>query len=212
MIVIDEPESWLLIRQPDHAALSERLMAAWVADGFPDRPRRDEILAATGAHDDGWIELELDPAWDPERARPYDFLTEPEERRHGLWPRAVDLVGRAHGPYAASLVARHAAYLSGVEAGPDTLDRDYAIVRDGDLLSLVACGAWGESTTMGGRRVRRVEGGLEVAPDPFGGARVPYRVPCRRIERRDYGSDEALREAIDAAAWTHLPGVAGGSA
>jgi len=53
MIVQTTETDFVLIRQPDHARLAARLMAAWQDGGLPANPRRETILASTAAHDDG---------------------------------------------------------------------------------------------------------------------------------------------------------------
>lgn len=47
-----------LITQPDHAALSARIMRHWHPDHFPDRPRKPSILHAIEDHDAGWAEID----------------------------------------------------------------------------------------------------------------------------------------------------------
>lgn len=107
MIVREDTDGLLLITQPDHARLAAALLAAWQGDGFPDRPTRPATLLATTHHDDGWVEEDRRPRWDPEQRRPYDFITLPHEPRQGIWRRAVPALG-ARSTYAAALVAQHA--------------------------------------------------------------------------------------------------------
>ncbi len=106
MIIQSHDRDLVLIRQRDHAALAGRLMAAWQADGLPDNPRRDAILIATAAHDDGWIEVDAAPTVDA-GGQPVDFITAPLAVKQGVWPRAVDALAWDQ-PYAAALVAQHA--------------------------------------------------------------------------------------------------------
>lgn len=107
MIVRHDGDGLLCISQPDHAALAATLMAAWRADGFPDRPTRDRVLTATRQHDLGWTEEDAVPRLNPDTGAPYDFVSAPVEVRQRLWPRAVDRLA-AEDPYVAALVAQHA--------------------------------------------------------------------------------------------------------
>ena len=107
MIVRDAGGEWLVITQPDHAALAGRLMAAWQADGLPARPTREAVLFATSQHDVGWQEEDARSQVDPLTRRPYDFMTLPGDRRQAVWPRAVRVLSQ-HSTYAAALVAQHA--------------------------------------------------------------------------------------------------------
>ncbi len=163
MIIRRFEDDLLLIAQVDHAALAARIMTAWRADGFPERPTRARVLEATDRHDLGWQIVDAAPSIDPETGRPYDFVGAPLDVRQGVWPRAVDQLA-SQDPYIAALVAHHAATVyrrflqtPGWEAffpnmerrrddllatqavGRDTFLRDYAIVAVGDLCSLVFC-------------------------------------------------------------------------
>ena len=74
MIVLPALEGLVLIRQPDHAALSERLMRAWQADGFPRRATRAAVLVAVREHDNGWLEPGRRPSRDGPFASDGDLL------------------------------------------------------------------------------------------------------------------------------------------
>lgn len=168
MIVRRLDADLLLIAQVDHAALAARIMIAWRADGFPERPTRARVLKATGQHDLGWQIVDAAPSIDAETGTPYGFVDAPIGVRQGVWPRALDRLA-PQDPYVAALVAQHAATVyrrfastPGWEAffpemerrrdellatqglDFDTLLHDYAIVGMGDLWSLVFCNNWQE--------------------------------------------------------------------
>jgi hypothetical protein len=107
MIVRQLGSDLLLITQPDHAALAARIMGAWRAGGFPDRPTRPRVLDATRLHDLGWQPVDAEPAIDPDSGTPYAFINAPLDVRQQLWPRAIDQLA-ARDPYVAALVAQHA--------------------------------------------------------------------------------------------------------
>jgi hypothetical protein len=106
MIVRRDGNDWLLMTQPDHAALAGRLMEAWRADGFADRPTRARVLRAVREHDDGWADEDAAMRVD-EAGNPYDYIKIPLPTRQGIWPRTVDRLA-ADDAYVAALVAQHA--------------------------------------------------------------------------------------------------------
>jgi hypothetical protein len=217
MIVREHGAALQLITQPDHAALSRRIMERWVADGFADAPRRAPILHAIGAHDDGWIEVDRAPIVDRASGRLADFVSAPAEIRRGIWPRGVARLGGDG--WAAALVAQHAIYiyrryradaswsaffaemeqLRGRFAGVagltlDELAADYLFLRIGDLISLSFCNEWGHTEQDFGYSIRCEGARVVVTPDPFDGTPVPITIPARELPNRIY------RDAADAAA------------
>ena len=216
MIVRPHGTSSLLITQPDHAALAARIMERWQADGFPVNPRRGEILRAVAEHDNGWIEFDAKPMLGADGAV-LDFSTVDGEVKRNVWPRAIARLARH--PYAAALVAHHAAhvyrryrtdgewvdffiametarraYLGIAGVAMDTMLGDYLFLRMGDLMSLAFCNAWTDiqKDDTGSVYAMRLDGDrLLVTPDPFGGTVVDLA-----IEGRESGTT-----GDDAAAW-----------
>ena len=226
----------LLVRQPDHAALAADLISAWTDGAFPVNPRRDRILAAARSHDDGWDDEDDAPLVGGDGA-PVDFITAPAEVKQRVWPRAIDQLEAAD-PYVAALVAQHALtvydhYASDPAWSPffatmaaararllarcdpavaAALESDYPFVRAADLLSLAFCNAWDKPAEYSGHRITVTPDGVAVSPDPFSGRLVPFRVPVRRIDRREYRDAADLRSAITAAAPEWIEGTARGVA
>jgi hypothetical protein len=228
VIVRAHGESLLLITQPDHAALSGRLMRAWTSDGLADSPRRDDILLAIREHDNGWREIDAAPLVDPSDGALLDFVHTPEEIKRGVWPRGVARLAPA--PYAAALVAEHAIHIYSAfrtdpawspffdemtrtrdehlarARGPavDDLRRDYAFLRLGDLFSLVFCRAWPDPPTADFGYAFELEGDdLVVSPDPFGGESIPLEITARVLPGRPFTSPNDAREAFtNAPVWT----------
>lgn len=171
MIVRRHGTDLLLVTQPDHAALSGRLMTAWRAHGFLDRASRARVLEATRRHDLGWETLDAAPTVDLESGEPHAFTNAPLDARRGLWFRAIDTLA-PEDPYVAALVAQHAltvyrrfaptpgwetffpqleqrrddlfASLADSAEAPalDLFLQDYVIVGLGDLFSLIFCNGW----------------------------------------------------------------------
>jgi Protein of unknown function (DUF3891) len=205
MIIRPNGSSRLAITQPDHAALAAHIVKSWRANGLSESPRRNEILLAIAEHDNGWREVDDRLLVDPATGAIQDFATASGEIRRGVWPRAVARLSAT--PYAAALVAHHAAHVYGrfrgdpdwmyffdeMEAARDRhlhalgiaraeLLNDYVFLRIGDLASLMFC----TGVTMAGEfgYSARLEDGeqLVITPDPFGGADIPLSIDAREIE------------------------------
>jgi hypothetical protein len=236
VIIRSATDALLFITQPDHARLAAEAISYWTAEGFANHPRRDVILLAAREHDNGWIEE--DGATHVDGAgTPLDFVSVPVQVRHRIWPRAVDrMAGRSQ--YAAALIAQHSlaiysttrtdpgwaeffdlmtarrdALMAALDVDMPTLEADYAFVNAADRISLAFCTGWHVPLESYGRRI--ILGGqntVEIAPDPFGGARVPLRIRARRLPKRSYDSSCSLRGALDAAPVEWLTGFAIGAA
>ena len=235
MIVPPDDDSWLLIRQPDHAAMAADLLSPWAADGLPDRASRDVVLLAVREHDCGWAEEDDAPTVNPETGAPWDFIRLPTGRRQAVWFRAMRLL--ADRPHVAALVAHHAvtayarydgepewrdffrtmsqerdrrvADLATRTAGVtfDSFLRDYASLRTADLISLALCHGWQDRFELDYYKGQPEGAHLTLTPDPFAGAPVAWRVPARRLPRRPYTSDAELQSAYAAAPVEWLEGV-----
>jgi hypothetical protein len=226
----------LLIKQVDHAALAERIVAAWRLGGLPQSPRHDEILFATRRHDDGWIDEDSAPLVDPATGELLDYVHAPDDTRRGIWPRGVERLSAF--PYVAALVAQHALHLfERYRDDPDwlaffermerlravnltgalpprtegDLRDDYFFVRMADLLSLQFCDDWREPQRHGDFESRWDGARLTIAPDPFEGATVPMTVTARRVKRARFDARAAADAFADAELVT-IRGLAAGAA
>lgn len=210
-------------------------MAGWMADGFPDHPRRAAILLATREHDAGWADVDEAPIVEERTGRMLDFVRAPDEVRQGVWPRSVERLSQE--PYAAALVAQHAlhvyrdnraqpawagffAHMEDLRArhldaaAPLTLDdltRDYFFVRMGDLVSLFFANRWPGPRTEGDYVVRAADAEVGVAPDPFGGRSIPFTLRGRLMPSSPFASAADARAAFRAAPVVTLDAVAVGS-
>ena len=235
MIVRHENGDFLLVTQPDHAALSGRIMAAWRADGLPASPRRETVLLATREHDNGWTEVDHRPRLDAAGGRPQHFMNAPDATKQGIWLRGVRRL-EAVDPAAAALVAQHALALLDLHPPPgwerfrsamtaerdrilgngaydndlDALRADYRFVFLGDLISLVFCCKWSDVFRCENCTIARRGTTVRVAPDPFAGKTVELTVSARRLPARSYASDGALRAAFVRAPAVSLRGTARG--
>jgi hypothetical protein len=236
MIVRAEPSRTLLITQPDHAALAAVIMRGW-SHGLSQSPRRAEILLAVEQHDNGWRELDAEPAFDPATGRILDFVTLPLPVRQGVWSRGVERLSGT--PYAAALVAHHAlvAYrgqrqnaewaaffdelttlrdrhlASSDGATIEQLLHDYAYLRVADIASLRFCGAEINADTAEYGHALAVDGShLTFDPDPFEGRTVELRISARELEASSFASADELTRAWRAAPVRTLTGTVAGPA
>src|SRR5262245_55949659 len=104
MIVRRLTDRLQLITQPDHAHLAGTIMESCVA--LKAEPRRDAILRAVYAHDNGWLEEDQSPRRNPENGDVLDFVSAPLSVRHAVWPRALMRLG--NDAWTAALIAQHA--------------------------------------------------------------------------------------------------------
>jgi hypothetical protein len=182
------------ITQPDHAALAGRIMEAWRANGLPTSKRRDEILLAVSQHDNGWRETDAGFQLHPETGDIVDFMTVPDDIKRAVWSRGIRRL--SHTPYAAALVAHHAAHVYSryredpewaeffpeMEAIRDRLASrdevlaDYLFLRIGDLASLAFCTGTEMPSREFGYTVKFDGDVVTITPDPFEGAEVPLQI------------------------------------
>lgn len=110
MIVQDQGDQLILIRQTDHAALAGFFAREWGNNMFSrPEPHGSFLLAATD-HDNGWTEWEQKPRIDPATFLPYTYTSIPTADHIELYLRGIDrLVKTDH--YAGLLVSMHGAAL-----------------------------------------------------------------------------------------------------
>ena len=99
---------WLLIAQPDHAALSGTFAERWgSAHGpFPPVGGWEAVLYAAREHDNGWAEWEAAPTVDA-AGRPRNFLEMPVAEVLPVWRRGPRRAAE-YDPYSGLLVSLHA--------------------------------------------------------------------------------------------------------
>jgi hypothetical protein len=217
-----------LITQPDHAALSGRIMENWAP--LAGESRRASILLAIGEHDNGWTEPDQHPTIDA-NGRVVDFVNAPAKLKQDVWPRGVETL--AADPLAAALVAQHAitvydrfrgdpewtTFFAEMEiirdehraragVSQDVLAADYAFVRIGDLISLTFSMAWRDTQSYDGVTVR-LEGDRHVivTPPALDVPELPIEVVARQLRGEPFESDAEFREALDRAPTVMLQGV-----
>jgi Protein of unknown function (DUF3891) len=232
MIVRRAADRLQLITQPDHAQLAGTIMECCVA--LKAEPRRDAILHAIYAHDNGWLEEDQSPRLNPESGDIFDFVSAPLSVRQAVWPRGVMRLGKE--AWTAALIAQHAitvydrfrpnrewsAFFAGMEAERDArlevsrlplenLIADYRYVRLGDLISLTFCTGWRDDQRFGEHAIRLSGDHVIVSPDLFGGTTIPIDITAREIQSQRFESDAMLGAALRAANTIVLRGEVSGA-
>lgn len=184
MIVRRVDGNHYIIRQPDHARQSA-VIAAHLRDEFIGSPvYRREFLLATAHHDDGWFEWEKAPRLSSS-GLPLNFSEIDKGRHIGNWTRGIFSVLHELGPFAASLLARHAL--------PLVRDKGEEVVQYfNELLDHIEKRAWPELAATEARAVtNRASAALSLAD-------LVSLVPCA-----GWTEPQEL-ELIDEAGGTHM--------
>ena len=90
MIIREQGDQLLLIRQTDHAFLAGFLAKEWGNDEFPRPEPFESFCLAVGEHDNGWAEWELQPSLDEKSRMPYSFMSVPTDEHIGLYQRGIE--------------------------------------------------------------------------------------------------------------------------
>src|SRR6202022_1331968 len=107
MIVQEQSDELVLIRQTDHAVLSGFFAREWGNDLFR-RPELFESLRLGGSEPhNGRREWELQPQIDPKTRLPYTFMSLPTDVHIELYQRGIERVVKSD-RYAGLLVSMHA--------------------------------------------------------------------------------------------------------
>src|ERR1700739_165155 len=92
MIIQEQGDHLVLIRQTDHAVLAGHFAHELGGDGFaPLAPQESLVLAGT-EHDNGWNEWEILPEIDPGTFLPYSFMSIPTRDHIDLYQRGIERV------------------------------------------------------------------------------------------------------------------------
>lgn len=232
MIVQHANDRLFLITQHDHSRLSGRIMSR--CTDLVNHSRRGSILLAITEHDNGWVEEDAAPKVDAGSGEIVDFVRASADIKHAVWPRAVRHLSME--PWSAALVAQHAltvydrfrseeawadffttmeqlrdAMLREDGGRMEDLEADYVFIRLGDLISLCFCTGWPEEQQYDRWRVQRSGPDVIVAPDLFGGERIPFEVPARALTARPYRSGQELASALRSSEPTTLTGAVAGA-
>lgn len=81
-----------LLTQPDHAGIAGALAELWGGGSFEVPAPRAALLCAATHHDDGWYELDTQPVYNSDAARPAHFTEIPLAESVGPYGRGVESV------------------------------------------------------------------------------------------------------------------------
>lgn len=110
MILQEQGDQLILIRQTDHAILAGFFAREWGNELFRRPEPFGSFRLAAAEHDNGWTEWELQPEVDPTTFSPYTFMSIPTAEHIALYQRGLERLVKAD-HYAALLVSLHAASL-----------------------------------------------------------------------------------------------------
>jgi hypothetical protein len=110
MIIRQQNEALVVIRQTDHAYLSGFFARELGNEAFQRPEPFDSFCLAAAEHDNGWQEWELAPGVDPKTFVAYSFMTIPTAEHIALYQHGIERVVKAD-LYAGLLVAGHCAGL-----------------------------------------------------------------------------------------------------
>lgn len=110
MIVQEQGEQLILIRQTDHAVLSGFFAREWGNDHFIQPTPAESFRLAATEHDNGWSEWEMLPKIDPATFWPYTFMSIPTEEHIAIYQRGLERIVKID-QYAALLASMHSAEL-----------------------------------------------------------------------------------------------------
>jgi hypothetical protein len=110
MIVQEQGDQLILIRQTDHAVLSGFFAREWGNELFQRPEPFESLRLAASEHDNGWREWELQPLIDPKTRLPYSFMSLPTDVHIELYKRGIERVVKSD-RYAGLLVSMHASGL-----------------------------------------------------------------------------------------------------
>ena len=106
MIIREQGDELLVIRQTDHAFLAGYFAKEWGNEEFPRPEPFESFCLAVSEHDNGWSEWELQPTLDAKSRTPHSFMSIPTDEHIALYQRGIErLVKVDH--YAALLVSMH---------------------------------------------------------------------------------------------------------
>jgi hypothetical protein len=110
MIIQDQGDQLVIIRQTDHAVLSGFFARELGNEVFSQPAPMESFRLAATEHDNGWGEWEQQPSIDPVSFSPYTFMSIPTEEHIALYQRGIERVVKAD-RYAGLLVSMHCANL-----------------------------------------------------------------------------------------------------
>jgi Protein of unknown function (DUF3891) len=110
MIIQEQGEQFIVIRQTDHALLAGFFAREWGNETFARPEPNDSFRLAATEHDNGWTEWERKPEIDFATFSPYTFMSIPTVEHIEIYKRGIDRIVKAD-QYAGLLTTMHVAGL-----------------------------------------------------------------------------------------------------
>jgi Protein of unknown function (DUF3891) len=120
MIIRETNDSFIMIKQHDHAFLSGEIVKHFDASLLRSNAFRDEHLYASYQHDRSWIGLDKAPVWNDAVHRPFTFSDYPLVPKLVFYERGLDEVSDVH-PYSGLLCSLHFCSFFSNTSDPDCL-------------------------------------------------------------------------------------------
>lgn len=106
MIIRENEQAFLFIRQHHHAIIAEQIITKLSAYFFPEHSLKSSVRYAIRMHDCGWIPFDQAPFWNAEKNAPYSFIDYPTPIKTVLYKYGIDEVEQ-HDLYAGLLCSKH---------------------------------------------------------------------------------------------------------
>jgi hypothetical protein len=106
VLVTRRADRLALVTQPEHAAVAGALARRWGNHQFVAPVAHDALVCAAEHHDDGWLDLDRRPMFNPAQERPAHFIELPLTETAGPYARGVESVYERD-PHAGALVSMH---------------------------------------------------------------------------------------------------------
>ncbi|WP_163527955.1 DUF3891 family protein [Halobacillus ihumii] len=106
MIVQQQGNQFLMMKQHDHAQISGEFALQWKQKYLLRSKLREEADWAIGQHDRAWIPLDESPMWNEEKQQPYTFIDYPLEEKLAAYQKGIEEVA-AESRYAGMLCSLH---------------------------------------------------------------------------------------------------------
>jgi hypothetical protein len=106
MIIREIKDSFIMIRQHDHAQLSGEVIKHFSRDLLSSELFFEDLLVAAYQHDRGWIGLDHTPIWNDRLKRPYSFSDFPLIPKLAFYKKGLDEIEEMNS-YAGLLCSMH---------------------------------------------------------------------------------------------------------
>ena len=110
MIIQEQSDQFVVIRQTDHAILAGFFAREWGNENFARPEPKDSFRLAAAEHDNGWTEWERNAQIDYATFSPYTFMSIPTAEHIEIYKRGIDRIVKAD-QYAGLLTTMHVAGL-----------------------------------------------------------------------------------------------------